>query len=58
MIYKDRIIQLLETLSIKLESLEKYNNGTLNLTRSDAASLINEIKQLTERISNLVSNER
>lgn len=56
--YKDRIQQLLESLTIKMEAVEKYHNGTLNLSRGDVTKLITEIKQLSERISNLVENER
>lgn len=58
MIYKDRIQQLLEALSIKVDAIEKYHNGTMNLSRGDVTKLLGEIKQLSERISNLVENDR
>lgn len=58
MIYKERIMQLLEALDTKISSIEKFNNGSLNISKGDAAKILTEIKQLTERISNLVSNER
>jgi cellobiose-specific phosphotransferase system component IIB len=58
MIYKERIKQLLEALDIKIEVIEKFNNGTMNISRTDAAKILVEIKQLSERITNLVENER
>lgn len=58
MIYKDRIQQLLESLDVKIDAVEKYHNGSLNLSRGDVTKLLMEIKQLSERISNLVQNER
>lgn len=56
--YKDRIQQLLEALNTKIEAVEKYHNGTMNLSRGDVSKLLVEVKQLSERISNLVENDR
>jgi hypothetical protein len=56
--YKDRIQQLLEALNTKIEAVEKFHNGTLNLSRVDVSRLLAEIKQLSERIANLVENDR
>lgn len=56
--YKDRIQQLLEALNTKIEVIEKFHNGTMNLSRGDVSKLLTEVKQLSERISNLVENDR
>lgn len=58
MIYKERIQQLLEALTLKVETIEKYHNGTMNISRGDVTKILGEIKQLSERISNLVENDR
>ena len=58
MIYKERIQQLLEALTLKIETIEKYHNGTLNISSGDVTKILAEIKQLSERISNLVENDR
>lgn len=56
--YKDRIQQLIETLNIKLSIIEKVANGTMKLSNADTNNIIAEMKQLLERITNLVENER
>lgn len=56
--YKDRIQQLLETLNVKVSVIEKVANGSLRITNEDTIRVIDEVKQLLERVSNLVENER
>lgn len=56
--YKDRIQQLLETLNVKVGVIEKVANGSLRITNEDTIRVIEEVKQLLERVSNLVENER
>jgi hypothetical protein len=56
--YKDRIQQLLETLNVKVAVIEKVANGSLRITNEDTIRVIDEVKQLLERVSNLVENER
>jgi uncharacterized protein YukE len=58
MVYKDRVQQLLETLNGKVTILERYFNGALQLTQQDINKVLSDIKQLNERISNLIDNER
>jgi hypothetical protein len=58
MVYKERIQQLLEALNGKLDIIEKVSSGSLRLSKEDVTKVINETKQLVERVSNLVENER
>ena len=58
MVYKERIQQLLEALNGKLDVIEKVSSGSLRLSKEDVTKVINETKQLVERVSNLVENER
>jgi len=58
MVYKERIQQLLEALNGKLDIIEKVSAGSLRLSKEDVTKVINETKQLVERVSNLVENER
>jgi len=58
MVYKERIQQLLEALNAKLDIIEKVSAGSLRLSKEDVTKVINETKQLVERVSNLVENER
>jgi hypothetical protein len=58
MVYKERIQQLLEALNGKLDIIEKVSAGSLRLSKEDVTKVINETKQLIERVSNLVENER
>lgn len=56
--YKDRIQQLLETLNVKVGVIEKVANGSLRINNEDTNKVIAEIKQLLERVANLVENEK
>jgi hypothetical protein len=58
MVYKERIQQLLEALNGKLDIIEKVSAGSLRLSKEDVTKVINETKQLVERVANLVENER
>ena len=58
MVYKERIQQLLEALNGKLDIIEKVSAGSLRLSKEDVTKVINETKQLVERVSNLIENER
>ena len=58
MVYKERIQQLLEALNGKLDVIEKVSSGSLRLSKEDVTKVINETKQLVERVANLVENER
>lgn len=58
MIYKDRILQLLEALNVKISVIEKIATGAVRMSNEDTNKIIAEVKQLTERVSNLVENER
>jgi hypothetical protein len=58
MVYKERIQQLLEALNGKLDIIDKVSSGSLRLSKEDVTKVINETKQLVERVSTLIENER
>jgi hypothetical protein len=58
MVYKERIQQLLEALNAKLDIIDKVSSGSLRLSKEDVTKVINETKQLVERVSTLIENER
>jgi hypothetical protein len=58
MIYKDKVQSLLETFNIKLALIESVAEGRRNLPAEDVKRIINDLKSISERIENLIVNER
>lgn len=51
--YKERIEQLLETLTTKIGLIEDVSNGTLLLSKEQVNQLIRDIKSLAEQVKTL-----
>jgi hypothetical protein len=58
MIYKEKVINLLDVLNAKIRIIENVSNGSMRLSQSEVNRLIKDIKEVTERISEIISIER
>jgi len=58
MIYKEKIINLLEVLTAKLRIIENVSNGSMKLSQAEVNQVIKDTKLVTERISEIISIER
>ena len=58
MIYKEKVINLLEVLNAKLRIIENISNGSMRLSQMEVNQVIKDTKAVTERISELISIER
>ena len=58
MIYKDKVQSLLETFNIKLALIESVAEGRRNLPAEDVKRIITDLKSISQRIENLIVNER
>lgn len=58
MIYKEKVINLLEVLNAKLRIIENISNGSMRLSQSEVDKVIKDTKAVTERISEIISIER
>lgn len=58
MIYKEKVINLLDVLNAKIRIIENVSNGSMRLSQSEVNQLIKDTKEVTERISEIISIER
>jgi hypothetical protein len=58
MIYKEKVINLLEVLNAKLRIIENVSNGSMRLSQAEVNQVIKDTKLVTERISEIISIER
>jgi hypothetical protein len=58
MIYKEKVINLLEVLNAKLRIIENVSNGSMRLSQAEVDKVIKDTKAVTERISEIISIER
>ena len=58
MMYKKKVQELLEVLEGKLRIIENASTGQMRLSSQELATVINQTKQVREKISELVSIER
>ena len=58
MVYKEKVLGLLQTLDGKLRLIENVSNGSMRMSQEDVTSLINQTKKIREQIEDLVSIER
>lgn len=58
MVYKEKIQSLLESFNIKLSLIESVADGRRNIPAEDVKQIIKDLKSLSQRIENLVTNER
>ena len=58
MIYKEKVINLLEVLNAKLRIIENVSNGSMRLSQAEVDRVIKDTKAVTERISEIISIER
>ncbi len=58
MVYKEKVINLLEVLNAKLRIIENVSNGSMRLSQAEVDKVIKDTKAVTERISEIISIER
>ena len=58
MVYKQKVLGLLEALSGKLRIIENVASGAMNMDAQQVDQIITDSKKLTEQISELISVER
>ena len=58
MVYKEKVINLLEVLNAKLRIIENVSNGSMRLSQAEVDRVIKDTKSATERISEIISIER
>jgi hypothetical protein len=58
MVYKEKVINLLDVLSAKLRIIENVSNGSMRLSQMEVNQVIKDAKEVTERISEIISIER
>lgn len=58
MVYREKIMGLLEALNAKLRLIENVSNGILKMEPEQVNQLIQQTKQISEQITNLISIER
>ena len=58
MVYKEKVINLLEVLNAKLRIIENVSNGSMRLSQAEVDRVIKDTKSVTERISEIISIER
>ena len=58
MVYKEKVINLLEVLNAKLRIIENVSNGSMRLSQAEVNQVIKDTKLVTERISEIISIER
>ena len=58
MMYKKKVQELLDVLEGKLRIIENASTGQMRLSSQELATVINQTKQVREKISELVSIER
>ena len=58
MMYKKKVQELLDVLEGKLRIIENTATGQMRLSNQEALTIINQAKQVRERIAELVNIER
>jgi len=58
MVYKQKVLELLQALDGKLRLIENVSNGSMRMSQEDVSGLINQTKKIREQIEDLVSIER
>lgn len=58
MVYKEKVINLLDVLNAKIRIIENVSKGSMRLSQAEVNQLIKDIKEVTERISEIISIER
>ena len=58
MVYKQKVLALLEALEGKLRLIENVSNGAMIMDRQQVSQLIDQTKKIREQLYDLVSIER
>lgn len=58
MVYKQKVLSLLEALEGKLRLIENVSNGAMVMDRQQVNQLIQQTKQIREQLYDLISIER
>ena len=58
MVYKQKVLGLLQALEGKIRLIENVANGSMRMDSADVDNLINQTKKIREQIEELVSIER
>jgi len=58
MMYKKKVLGLLESLEGKMRMIESVSTGAMRMSNVEVSNLINQTKKTIEQITELVSIER
>jgi flagellar hook-associated protein FlgK len=58
MVYKEKVLGLLETLEARLKLIENVANGAIRMDAKDINDLIQQTKKLRDQIYEIISIER
>jgi hypothetical protein len=58
MVYKQKVLGLLQALDGKLRLIENVASGAMRMDANEVTALINQTKKIREQIEDLVSIER
>jgi uncharacterized protein YdcH (DUF465 family) len=58
MVYKEKVLGLLETLEARLKLIENVANGAIRMDAKEISDLIQQTKKLRDQIHELISIER
>lgn len=58
MVYREKIMGLLEALNAKLRLIENVSSGALRMNPQQVNELIQQTKRISEQIAELISIER
>ena len=58
MIYKEKLLTLIQSLEGKINIIQHVANGKMRLDANQVDTVLNECKSITNRISELISLER
>ncbi len=58
MVYKQKVLGLLEVLEGKLRLIENVANGSMRMSNEEVTNLINQTKKVKEQLFDLISIER
>ena len=58
MVYKDKILGLMEALGGKIKIVENTLNGSIRLSDQELLMIVSDIKRVSEQITSLIEIER
>jgi len=58
MVYKDKVLGLMEALDGKIKVVENAINGSIMLSHGEILVIISDIKRVSEQVTSLIDIER